>query len=229
MSPTRRLALGFLSWGALATLAAGQPLVAPAKLRVTVDGSVYRGRWDSVPGASHYEVWMRLYGNWKHNEKDPESSPFTSSFDIPGSDDRALFKVRAVSADGAKGPFSEEAQATPAELPRPGAGPSSGAGRSDDGFDPEAPPPAAPSSLFAVWGDPREIRLVWQASEKATRYTVEEFKDEKWVSVTKIEFVKDTTAVLKDRPMPGPYQFRVRAIGRNGRASEPSRPTVAKR
>ncbi len=229
MTTSRSIVSGLLCWGALATAVIAQPLVPPTNLSVTVDGSVYRGRWDAVPGASYYEVWMRLYGNWKHNEKDPDASPFTSSFEIPGSDDRATFKIRAVAPDGAKGAFSEEAQATEAVLPRPGANPSTGPGRVDDGFDPEAPPPSPPNSLFAVWADPREIRLVWQASEKATRYTIEEFRDEKWVSVTKVEFVKDTTAVLKDRPMPGPYQFRVRAIGRNGRASEPSRPTTAKR
>lgn len=225
----QRLMLGLLAFGFLTLGPLAQPLQAPANFSVSTDGSAFRGRWEAVPGASYYEVWMRLYGNWKHNEKDPDASPFTSSFEMKGGDDRATFKVRAVSSGGEKGPFSQEAQASAAEPTAPRVGPSGSPGRSNDGFDPEAPAPLAPSSLFAVWGDPREIRLVWQASEKATRYAIEELRDGKWVSVTTAEYAKETTAIIKDRPMPGPYQFRVRAIGRNGRASEPSRPTTAKR
>lgn len=224
----RRLAVLLLALVVLCAPGWGQSLAAPENFSVTSDGSVFRGRWDAVPGATHYEVWVRLYGNWKFNEKDHSASPFTSSFEIPGSDDRAVFKVRAVSADGQKGRFSQEQQAVAAPVSqRPGG--SSVVSSKGDGFDPEAPAPAPPSSLFAVWGDPREIRLVWQASENAARYAVEEFKDGKWISVTKVEYAKDTTAIIKDKPMPGPYQFRVRAIGRNGRASEPSRATTAKR
>lgn len=205
-----------------------QPLPAPENLSVTYDGSVFRGRWSAVPEASYYEVWVRLYGNWKFSEKDHNASPFTSSFEIPGSDDRAVFKVRAVTAGGEKGRFSDETQASREEV---STGPTRPVGVTGghDGFDPNAPAPQAPTSLFAIWGDPREIRLVWQATEGAVRYTVEELKDGAWVSVTNVEYLKSTTAVLKGKPMPGPYQFRVRAIGRNGRASEPSRPTTAKR
>jgi hypothetical protein len=229
MKNWRHAALTLVSLCVLATAGWTEPLPAPGNFSVATDGAVFRGRWDPVPGASYYEVWTRLYGNWKFSEKDHNASPFTSSFEIPGSDERAVFKVRAVSAGGDKGAFSEESQATVVAAPEPGkAQPVSSTGVSD-GFDPEAPAPPPPGSLFAVWSDPREIRLVWQSAEKATRYTIEEFRDGKWISVTEVEFPKSTTAVLKDRPMPGPYQFRVRAIGRNGRASEPSRPTSAKR
>ena len=212
---------------ALASAGWAQPLQAPENFSVSTDGTVFKGRWDAVQGASYYEVWTRLYGNWKFSEKDHDASPFTSSFEIPGSDDRTVFKVRAVSAAGEKGEFSSESQATLVSAPEPGkTRPTTAA--ADDGFDPQAAPPPAPSSLFAVWTDPREIHLVWQSADKATHYTVEEFRDGKWSSVTDVEFPKVTTAVLKNRPMPGPYQFRVRAIGRNGRASDPSRATTAK-
>lgn len=206
-----------------------EPLAAPKNLSVSTDGTLYRGRWEAVPGASYYEVWTRQYGNWRFNEKDHETSPFTSSFEKSGSDDRTRFKVRAVSADGEKGDFSDETTAvveTAAPVTRPGVSGSSGP--SNDGFDVEAPAPPPPSSLFTVWTGPREIRLVWQASEKADHYIIEELKDGKWGSVMGVDFPKETTAIIKEKPMPGPYQFRVRAIGRNGRASEPSRPTTAK-
>lgn len=207
----------------------GQPLSAPENLEVSTDGQVYRGRWQAVSGASYYEVWTRAYGKWRFDEKNHLFSPLTSSFEIPGSDDRTLFKVRAVSADGQKGEFSQECAPTVQTQVNATGARASGAPSSSSDFDPEAPPPEPPGSLFAVWTEPREIRLVWQASARATRYAVEEWKDDRWVSVTNLEFPKDTSALIKDKPMPGPYQFRVRAIGRNGRASEPSRATTVKR
>lgn len=215
----------------LSAVASSQPMSAPKELSVSSDGTIFRGRWKAVPGASHYEVWTKLYGNWKFDPKNPDLSPFTSSFEVPGSDDRIWFRVRAVSASGQAGAFSEEVQAISTEVAT-GAGALSerpeGSGKPVDDFDPEAPAPEPPSSLFAVWTDTREIRLVWQSSPKATRYTVEELVNGSWTSLTKIEYPKPTTAIIKDKPQPGPFQFRVRAIGRNGRASEPSRPTTAK-
>ena len=213
----------------LTAAAHAEPLAAPQNFSVSTDGSMFRGRWDAVEGASYYEVWTKLYGKWRFSEKEHEYSPFTSSFEVPGGDDRMMFRVRAVSADGRQGDFSQEQQATPVSVtPTQTSSTSASSKGASDGFDPEAPAPEAPSSLFAVWTDPREIRLVWQATDKAVKYTVEEFKDGKWSGVLDVEYSKDTTAVLKNRPQPGPYQFRVRAIGRNGRSSEPSRPTTAK-
>jgi hypothetical protein len=227
--PLKQLLLAGLLMVALVSAALAEPLPAPRDLTVINQNGLFQGRWQAVPGASHYEVWTRLYGNWKFNEKDFNATPFTSSFELPGNDDRMTFKVRAVSPNGQKGAFSEEVRATMSAEPEPISQDSGTRQGVPDDFDPQAAPPAAPSSLFAVWSEPREIRLVWQASEKAARYTVEEFKDGKWVGVIDLEFVKETTAIIKDKPMPGPYQFRVRAIGRNGRASEPSRATTAKR
>lgn len=227
--PGGRLSLLLAGIVLLWSAAWAEPLPAPQGFSVTNDGHVFRGRWEAVPGASYYEVWTRQYGNWRFNEKDPETSPFTSSFELPGSDDRFRFKVRAVSGDGERGEFSDEAQAV-LEISKPVSKPgSTGVAGGGDGFDLEAPPPPPPSSLFAVWTEPREIRLVWQSTEKADHYIIEELRDGKWLSVVGAEFPKPTTAILKDKPAPGPYQFRVRAVGRNGRASEPSRPTTAKR
>lgn len=204
-------------------------MAAPRELNVSNDGAMFRGRWQAVSGASHYEVWTRLYGNWKFDAKNPDLSPFTSSFELPGSDDRMWFRVRAVSPSGEVGEFSEETQASP-NLPAETQGPDGSATSSKptDEFDPQAPPPESPSGVFAVWTDTREIRLVWQASPKAARYTVEELRDGRWTSLTGVEYPKSTTALIKDKPQPGPFVFRVRAVGRNGRASEPSRPATAK-
>ena len=229
MGKLRLLLVSGLSAAFLCGLALAEPLPAPTELTVSNQSGIFRGRWNAVPGASYYEVWTRLYGNWKFNEKDPDAAPFTSSFEIPGSDDRMQFKVRAVSVEGEKGEFSQQTGATMLPAPEPGRAAPVATDPGAGDFDPQAPPPPPPSSLFAVWSEPREIRLVWQAEEKAARYTIEELKDGKWIGVLNVEFPKDTTAIIKDKPMPGPYQFRVRAIGRNGRASEPSRPTTAKR
>lgn len=207
-------------------------MAGPTSFTVTNDGSTFRGRWDPVKGASYYEVWTQQFGGWRHDEKDFAQSPFTSSFELPGDDDRTKFRVRAVFPDQSKGEFSDTATAQPVASEASGPASTTKTGRAPSGssdFDPEAPPPEPPSSLFAVWNDPREIRLVWQASKGAVRYSVEEMVDDTWVSVQGIEFPKDTSATIKDRPMPGPYQFRIRAVGRNGRASEPSRATSAKR
>lgn len=226
-----KTSLGLLTFLFLSIGGSSQPMSAPTDLSVSSDGAVFRGRWTAVPGASHYEVWTKLYGNWKFDSKNPDLSPFTSSFELPGGDDRIWFRVRAVSSEGQAGRFSEEVQATPREdIAGPGgvSERSQAQGKPVGDFDPEAPAPEPPSSLFAVWTDAREIRLVWQSSPRATRYTVEELVDGSWISLTKIEYPKATTAIIKEKPQPGPYQFRVRAIGRNGRASEPSRSTTAK-
>lgn len=224
-----RSGLALLLAAFLALSAWSEPITAPREFSVSSDGAMFRGRWQAVPGASHYEVWTRSYGNWRFDAKNPDLSPFTSSFELPGSDDRMWFRVRAVSPSGEVGEFSEETQASPSlptESQRPGSSVTSS--QPTDEFDPQAPPPETPSGVFAVWTDTREIRLVWQASPKAARYTVEELRDGRWTSLTGVEYPKPTTALIKDKPQPGPFVFRVRAVGRNGRASEPSRPATAK-
>lgn len=208
-----------------------ETLPAPQNLKVELRKDTVKGRWDPIKGASYYEVWTQAFGKWRYDEKGLASSPFTSSFELPLSDGRTRYKVRAVGPDGEKSGFSNEAIA--AELKPENTSTSkkpdySKSGKTP-GFDPKAPPPEPPTSLFAVWNGARDIRLVWQGAENAKKFTVEEFKDGKWISVARIKFPKKNTALISNHPMPGPYKFRVRAVGKNGRASRPSRPTTAKR
>ena len=217
----------------LSTFALSQTLPAPKALEVERDETFFYGRWNSVPGSSHYEVWVKSYGRWSFNEKEFETSPLTSSFQLPIRDERALFKVRAVSPTGGPGEFSGEVMARrkrSAESPDPSstASDNSSAGNPQD-FDPKAAPPEPPTSLFALWVDNTTIKLVWQESLGAKNYSVEEYREDNWVSIPLIDFPKPNTALLKNHPTPGPYRFRVRAVGKNGRASEPSRATTVER
>lgn len=211
---------------------ADQDLAAPTGLVVERDGEMYRGRWNAVSGASYYEVWVKNFGRWTFNPKTLETSPFTSSFSLRVEDDRARFKVRAVDSEGVPGDYSSEIAPvlkTAEGSGKNGKDPKTGSGRKSSDFDPEAPPPEPPTGLFTVWTEQDVIRLVWQTSKGAKNYAVEEYRDGKWTSPPKIKFPKKNTAVIENHPAPGPYQFRVRAVGKNGRASEPSRPTTAKR
>lgn len=230
-----RWALLLLLLASIANPVSSQPLPAPEDLEVSFDGEVFRGRWSPVSGASSYQVWTRLHGGWRFDEREFWSAPFTSSFELPGSDDRILFKVRAVSPDGTFGEFS--AESTPIERDReehsdlrrhsPSRDASSSTAAGD--FDPDAPPPEPPGGLFAVWDEGGTVRLVWTESPGAVKYAVEEQIDERWTAPVQIAFPRKNTALIENRPTPGPYTFRVRAVGKNGRASTPSRPTTLSR
>ncbi|MFA5506005.1 MAG: hypothetical protein WC314_16410 [Vulcanimicrobiota bacterium] len=204
-------------------------LSAPSGLVVEREGAMYKGRWDAVPGASYYEVWVKNYGRWVFDAKALETSPFTSSFELRVEDERARFRVRAVDSQGVAGDYSGETGSTKvaesAAPDRSTAISSSSAG----GFDPKAPPPPPPTGLFAIWTETDIIKLVWYDARGAKNYAVEELIDGVWVSPARIEFPRANTALIKDHPSPGPYRFRVRSVGSNGRASEPSRPTTAQR
>ena len=197
------------------------------------DGEIYRGRWEAVPGASYYEVWVKNFGRWTFDPNELQTSPFTSSFELRVMDDRARFKVRAVDSKGTGGIYSDEvapvrkAADNSEDETRSNAPSTTGSGGTD--FDPKAPPPEPPTGLFTIWVEQDVIKLVWQDSKGAKNYAVEEYVDGKWTSPARIEFPRENTAMIKGHPAPGPYQFRVRAVGKNGRASEPSRPTTAKR
>lgn len=208
------------------------PLSPPSGLVVEQDGEMFRGRWEAVPGASYYEVWVKNFGRWTFDPNEMQTSPFTSSFEMRMMDDRARFKVRAVDSNGTAGAYSDEvapveksADSTESEKPSINRNTVSGSA----GFDPTAPPPEPPTGLFTIWVEPEVIKLVWQESKGAKNYAVEEYRDGSWTSPPSIEFSSDNTALIKGHPAPGPYKFRVRAVGRNGRASEPSWPTTAKR
>lgn len=221
------LALCFVTLGP----ASAQELETPANLHVTIVKNSAQGSWDAVKGASYYEVWTEAFGKWNYDEKDLSASPFTSSFKLDIQDRRTRYKVRAVGPNGEKGPFSAEVMGS--EKPRETADAEDQKDYSKPGatskFDPKAPPPEPPTSLFAVWNEARVIRLVWQGGKRAVKFTVEEQIDGRWESVHRISFPKKNTALIEEHPMPGPYKFRVRAIGENGRASEPSRTTTARR
>lgn len=227
----------WLAAAALTTLVASGPLPAqelqaPEEFSVELIEDRFKGQWSAVTGASFYQVWVERFGRWSFNEKEMDYSPFTSSFELPITDERSRFRVRAVGRGGELGPFSEEV--TPIRRRGNAKGTSSKSdsthsSSSGSDFDPKAPPPPPPTSLFAVWIEHETIKLVWREAGNAKNYAVEEQIDDAWVSVTNISFPRSNTAIIKKHPMPGPYRFRVRSVGSNGRASEPSMPTTAKR
>jgi len=210
-----------------------QELKAPDGLKVEHQGDLFRGRWEPVPGAASYQVWVEKFGRWSFNPKTFETSPFTSSFEIRVEDPRSRFKVRAVDSQGNPGLFSSAVKSKKVVATEKEETPSgyqtASTPRSSAAFDPTAPPPEPPTSLFAIWTEPRTIKLVWREVKGAKKYSVEELRDGTWTSVPIIEFPKPNNALIKDHPAPGPYKFRVRSVGANGRASEPSRETTASR
>lgn len=212
------------------TQAEGLP--APTNLLVKQVDDRFAGRWDAVEGASYYQVWVKAFGRWSFHEKTLETSPFTSSFELKTEDERSLFKVRAVGPNGTVGAFSEEVPAVQQQSVAPEVlnhEQSASEGSEQGAFDPKATAPEPPTSLFAVWIEQGVIKLVWQVSVGAKNYAVEELMGPKWTSVSRIEFPKSNTALISGHPAPGPYRFRVRAVGKNGRASEPSRSTTIQR
>ncbi|HIB69427.1 MAG TPA: hypothetical protein EYO33_31185 [Phycisphaerales bacterium] len=218
----------------LSTAGSSETLPSPTNLSVERHDRTFKGRWDAVKGASYYEVWVNAFGRWSFDPKKLPTSPFTSSFEIPVTDERSVFKVRAVDSSGIKGDFSADVKATVAapettETEALSSSSNTTNGRGPDKFDPKAPPPEAPTGLFSLWTDNTTLKLVWREVKGAEKYAVEEYRDERWQSIPLLEFPKPNNAILKNYPTPGPYRFRVRAIGSNGRASEPSRPTTASR
>ena len=226
------LALGIFSSTILIRPIEAEVLPAPKNLKVECTGDICKGRWDQVKGASFYQVWVKSFGQWTFNEQDLNRSPFTSSFEMLVDDEGALFKVRAVGFDGGFGEYSDAVEANFQRVPGKESEPVGDTSRvrsKDSDFDPKAPPPEAPTSLFTVWTEARTIKLVWRGADKAESYTVEELKGGTWVSIPTLTFAKANTALIKDHPAPGPYKFRVRSVGSNGRASKPSRTTTARR
>lgn len=208
-------------------------LDAPKNFSVKVVEGRFHGKWSPVPGATHYEVWTKGFGGWRYDDKEYQTSPLTSSFELTVDNDRTQFKIRAVDAGGQKSDFSPVVSAETsskvqandeAEENSP-----DDSERSESGIDIDAPAPGPPTSMLAVWADSRVIQLVWQAPEQAVKFSIEELIDGEWVSVRRVTFPKRTTALIEGHPMPGPYKFRIRSVGANGRASQPSRPTTARR
>ncbi|HXE73579.1 MAG TPA: fibronectin type III domain-containing protein [Candidatus Nitrosotenuis sp.] len=220
-------------------LAAEEVLDTPAGLRVEVPPAP-RGRttvilrWEPVPGAVGYEVLQMRGGQWWLNEDDPNCIPITTSATLGGLEPGRtyLFRVRAVGPHSSVSQPSEPVEARtldPEMVSRPGPAPvaTSTATRR---IDPEAPPPPPPTGLFAIFQDSETIRLAWRSVPEAASYKVEEEKDGKWVALPGEEgYPKSPTTLLPDHPLPGPYKFRVRSVGANGKVSEPTLPVTVER
>jgi len=87
---------------------------------------------------------------------------------------------------------------------------------------PKGPPPPAPSTVMGLYVKQDEIRLSWRRVDEATGYLVEEQKDGQWQLVEEGLIEENRPSILvRSRPAPGPYYFRVLAL-RNGARSQPS-------
>ena len=146
---------------------------------------MFRGRWDAVPGASYYQVWVKNFGRWTFDPNEMQTSPFTSSFELRVMDERARFKVRAIGPKGAESDYSDEVapvwrKVTTSESEDRATTRTGSSGTPE--FDPKAPPPDPPTGLFTIWVEPEVIKLVWQESKGAKNYAVEEYRDGSWAS-----------------------------------------------
>lgn len=222
-----------LALWALPVLADG--LAAPQGLRVA-PASGPEGQttlvlqWEPVPGAFGYEVFLFKAGDWDLDEDDTDCTPMTASTRIGGLDPDTPyeFRVRAVGAGGSVSPMSPAvgartvaagsvghtaATATPPPPRRTQA-------------DVAGPAPDAPTSAIGVFADSDTINLSWRKVAGASHYRVEEEKDGKWVEISGADGGLPTgnRTVLKDHPRPGPFRFRISAVGENGKMSEPSLP-----
>lgn len=221
--------------------ASGQSLPAPGNLKATlpagVDGITRVDlRWDPVPGATGYEVLQFRGKDWWFDEEDPNRTPFTSSTTITGltEDSPYEFVVRAIGADGTKSPnsatigirtASKSAVVAAATGPKPSASPGK-----KPGVDPSAPAPEEPTGLFAVFSENDRVQLSWRKSKGASTYQIEEEVEGKWVPAQDIVGAPEASSVvILNRPLPGPWRFRVIAVASNGKRSEPSWPASAHR
>lgn len=189
-------------------------------------------RWEKVPGAMGYEVLQKKNGKWWFNEDDPNLTPLTTSTSIGGLEPETSYEfcVRAVGAGGLKSPLSAPAEARTqgrmevnvSSNPTPRATPTQTSvtvvSSKDRGKAPEAP-----SGIFGTFPQQDKIKLSWRPVPGATGYVIEEQKEGVWKPAEDIVGERAATSVIiLNHPTPGPYKFRVRAIGTNGKFSEPS-------
>lgn len=180
--------------------------------------------WDPVPGASGYEVFQRRQGKWWLNEEDPNRTPLTTSTTISGLDSNTDYEfcVRAVGEAGKNSNYSIPSSGrtaapgvavVPSDVQRPSFRKPAGVT-----LDP-------PSGIIGLYSEADRIRLSWRPIPGAVRYTVEQEKNGVWGPAEKVVGdVAATQVTLIDRPAPGPYRFRVRAVNREGTLSDPSWP-----
>ena len=180
--------------------------------------------WDPVPGASGYEVFQRRQGKWWLNEEDPTCTPLTTSTTISGLDSNADYEfcVRAVGEAGKNSVYSIPSggrtaapgvAVAPSNIQRPSF-------RKPAGVSLEPP-----SGIIGLYSEADRIRLSWRPVLGAVRYTIEQEKNGVWSPAEKVVGdVAATSVTLVDRPSPGPYRLRVRAVNREGTLSDPSWP-----
>ncbi len=211
---------------------------APVGLKATHDpespSSRLNLKWKPVAGAVGYEVLEWKEGKWVFSEDDPSRIPFTSSTTIAGLLPSTSYKfcVRAIGGDGKPSPVGEAIEVmTRSRAVSMTSSPSQEEPTTVGLRDPKAPAPKTPTGLFAFFTESDVIKLTWRKSPRATRYYVEEQdKSGKWVTVEKFVGERsDTEILIPNHPSPGPYRFRVRAVGANGKSSDASFPVSARR
>jgi hypothetical protein len=137
----------------------------------------------------------------------------------PVSNDSSLASTARPAVPPARTPTGTRANQPPTESLAPTRGQQASVRKS-------LPAPEAPGSLLGLYSDKDQIKLQWRKVPDAIRYSVEEELDGKWVLAEKTKGDSSSTSLLMlDRPQPGPYRFRVRAVNREGTPSEPSWPT----
>lgn len=189
-------------------------------------------RWEKVPGAMGYEVLQMRNGKWWFNEDDPNRTPMTTSTSISGLDPETAYEfcVRAVGNSGLKSALSASVggrttarpEINVSSNPTPRATPQQTevvvTSSKDKGKAPEPP-----SGIFGTFPQQDRIKLSWRPVPGATGYVIEEQKEGVWKPAEDIVGAREATSVIiLNHPTPGPYTFRLRAIGSNGKFSEPS-------
>ena len=200
------------------------------------EGTAVELSWDRVKGAVGYEVLEWKRGEWRLNDRDMNRVPLTSSTTINQLSNGLTYRfaVRAVFEDGKSTPLSQPvdyvAKREVKVFRKPDQSQVGKRRNRVDQIDPKAPPPEAPTGLFALFSGQDVIKLSWRKVSGATRYFIEEEKNGEWIPVEKLDMAEGANvADIKNHPTPGPYRFRVRAVGRNGKSSDPSFPCTARR
>jgi hypothetical protein len=193
-------------------------------------------RWNQVAGATGYEVLVKRGGKWVLNDNDPNYTPLTNSTTISGlnSAEQYAFRVRAI-CDKGKGALTAvvSGQTHIADISLPSFSISSG---SHEG--PADSPVTTttigvltvPTGLFGLFSEGDRVRLTWQPVAAAMRYVVEEQIKGKWQPANDVVGEPASTSVtLLNHGVPGPWVFRIRAMGSDGSFSDPSWPVTVER
>ena len=234
---------GSVLFGAAQTALAQAALPAPADVAVTSATGAEASsqlvlRWTRVPGATSYEVYRKnKAGKWVLNEDDPNYTPLTNSTTLTGLDPATQyqFRVRAVGEKGVKSALGAivSGRTVSNDISLPSFSISVG---SQPPLTSSAPIKAhfgtleAPGGLFGIFPEADRVRLTWRSVSAAVRYVVEEEVKGEWKPANDVVGEPaSTTVVLLNHGMPGPWRFRIRAMGSDGAFSEPSWPVTVER